>query len=230
MGVFMFAGNVNAQMLTSEEVENQAYNVYGLDKKKPKWEKKAEELVKNGLISLDQQNALQYTEVIDCGNSTADQLYVILNYWFTQTFNDANSVIKLNDKETGTIIGQGYLDIATHRGGMNAYDISIQPIIKCDIKPGKVRITFTVPAFRVTRKVGGGLLGLGMGNAQQLHQTSNWPIQKTYPFDKKPEAQYKAPKATAKGLIMAAVMSEVILNKIKKAVQEGISGNETDEW
>ena len=52
LGVFMFAGNVNAQMLTSEEVENQAYNVYGLDKKKPKWEKKAEELLRMVLFLL----------------------------------------------------------------------------------------------------------------------------------------------------------------------------------
>lgn len=30
-------------------------------------------------------------------------------WWFTATFNDANSVIKLNDKELGTIIAQGYV-------------------------------------------------------------------------------------------------------------------------
>ena len=49
-----------------------------------------------------------------------------LNYWFTATFNDANSVIKLNDKESGVIIASGYIaDIAGHAGGTNSYNVSI---------------------------------------------------------------------------------------------------------
>lgn len=83
---------------------------------------------------------------------TKAQLYVLLNYWFTATFNDANSVIKLNDKELGTIIAQGYVaNIAQHAGGSNAYNVSIKPIIKCDIKDGKVRVTYTVPFYSVTK-------------------------------------------------------------------------------
>ncbi len=76
-----------------------------------------------------------------------EQLYVILNYWFTATFNDANSVIKLNDKELGTIIGRsGLVDgISEHLGGMSRYKVSITPIIKLDIKDTKIRITYNLP-------------------------------------------------------------------------------------
>lgn len=68
------------------------------------------------------------------------------------TFNDANAVIKLNDKDLGVIIGEGYLsDIAGHAGGINTYFVSIRPVIKSEIKDGKVRITYSVPYYEVEK-------------------------------------------------------------------------------
>lgn len=89
-------------------------------------------------LALDKNNSLTYTQVIECGEQTKEKLYVTLNHWFVESFNDANSVIQLNDKEEGVIIGKGYLsDIAGHLGGMNAYNVSVHPIIKVDIKDKK---------------------------------------------------------------------------------------------
>lgn len=221
----------NAQMVRSEEIADYAINKYGLDPKKPKWEEKALELVKNETVALDKNNSIQLVDVIDCGNATKEQLYVLLNYWFTQTFNDANSVIKLNDKEGGVIIGQGYLgDVAAHQGGVNGYEVSVKPIIKADIKNGKVRVTYTLQAYEVTKHQGTGVAMALMGGKPGKSVTTNWPIEKTYPFVEKPEVAYKAPKATSKAVLMSSAYSEVLLDKIKKAVQEGISGNENDEW
>ncbi len=225
-----FMNTANAQMIRVEELETKACNEYGLDPKKPKWEDKAKELVTKGVVALDKNNAITWTEVIDCGEATKSQLYVILNYWFTQSFNDANSVIKLNDKELGTIIGQGYIDrVAEHMGGMNQYKVSIKPVIKADIKDKKVRITYTIQAFEIEKESGGGILGK-INNSKTVTFVSNWPIEKTYPFVEKPEKDYRAPKSTSKGLIMAATYSEVLMDKIKAALQEGISGNENDAW
>jgi hypothetical protein len=71
---------------------------------------------------LDKNNAITYTQVIPAEGKTKEQLYVLLNYWFAATFNDANSVIKLNDKKLGTIIAQGFVEsIAEHSGGTNSY-------------------------------------------------------------------------------------------------------------
>ena len=96
-------------------------------------------------MTLDKNNAITYTQVIPAEGKTKDQLYVLLNYWFTATFNDANSVIKLNNKELGTIIAQGFLEsIAQHAGGTNAYNVNLRPVIKCDIKDNKVRVTYTM--------------------------------------------------------------------------------------
>nr|WP_298073966.1 DUF4468 domain-containing protein [uncultured Bacteroides sp.] len=93
-------------------------------------------------------------------SKTKDELYVLLNYWFTATFNDANSVIKLNDKELGSIIAQGYVaDIAQHAGGTNSYNVNLRLVIKCDIKDGRVRVTYTIPFYSVNVAVGEGWIG-----------------------------------------------------------------------
>ena len=130
--LFLAVTAVNAQVMRAEELETYAKERYG-----DRWTEAAENLATQ--LSLDKNNSLTYVQVIDCGNSTKEQLYVILNYWFTATFNDANSVIKLNDKETGVIIAEGYVaDIASHVGGTNAYNVNIRPIIKVDIKDNKI--------------------------------------------------------------------------------------------
>ena len=105
---------VNAQILRADELENYAKEKYG-----EKWVDAATNL--GSQLTLDKNNAITYTQVIPAEGKTKEQLYVLLNYWFTATFNDANSVIKLNDKELGTIIAQGYVEsIAQHAGGRNS--------------------------------------------------------------------------------------------------------------
>ena len=90
--------SLQAQVMRAEELEKYAKERYG-----EKWTEAAENLSKE--LVLDKNNSLTYQQVVECGNQTKEQLYVILNHWFTESFNDANSVIKLNDKDLGTIIG-----------------------------------------------------------------------------------------------------------------------------
>lgn len=139
---------VDAQILRADELEKYAKEKYG-----EKWVDAATNL--GTQLTLDKNNAITYTQVIPAEGKTKDQLYVLLNYWFTATFNDANSVIKLNDKELGTIIAQGFVEsIAQHAGGTNAYNVNLRPVIKCDIKDNKVRVTYTVPFYSVNVAVG----------------------------------------------------------------------------
>lgn len=49
-------------------------------------------------LALDKNNSLTYTQVIECGEQTKEKLYVTLNHWFVESFNDAKLVIQLNDK------------------------------------------------------------------------------------------------------------------------------------
>lgn len=208
--------SVNAQIIQTEELENYAKEKYG-----EKWVDAAANLAED--IQLDKNNSLTYVQVIDCGEKTKEQLYILLNYWVSSSFNDANSVIQLNDKDSGVIICQGYCyGIAANMGGINTYVVSIKPIIKIDIKDKKIRVTYTVQNYEIERS-NGALVSDRYGNPV-THQ--KWLLDKTYPFVAKDNHK----KTSAKALIMTNAYSNVIMDKIEEAVKHGIAGNENDEW
>lgn len=217
--LFVFAVCADAQIMRAEELEKYAKERYG-----EKWVEAAENLASN--IELDKNNGITYVQVIPCPKKTKDDLYVLLNYWFTATFNDANSVIKLNDKELGTIIAQGFVgDIASHIGGANAYNVSIRPVIKVDIKDEKIRVTYTIPFYSVVIAEGGGWIG-AFGDEPPMMTDENWTIDSCYPFVKKDGHK----KTSCKALVMSHAYSNVMMDKIEEAVKNGLIGNEDDDW
>ncbi len=212
---------VNAQVMRTEELEKYAVEKYGEN-----WQEAALSLVKE--LQLDKNNSLTYTQVIDCGEQAKDKLYITLNHWFTETFNDANAVIKLNDKETGCIIGQGFVsEIAGHVGGMNSYVVNIRPIIKVDIKDKKIRVTYTVQYYDVTKAVGGGIMG-AIGGTVPTRSDEKWTLETCFPFIEKDG--HKAKKTSSKALVMTHAYSNVIMDKIEEAVKNGLVGNENEDW
>ena len=213
--------SANAQILRAEELEKYAKEKYG-----DKWVEAASNLGKQ--LTLDKNNAIDYVQVMEAPGQSKAQLYVLLNYWFTATFNDANSVIKLNDKELGTIIAPGYVaDIAQHAGGSNAYNVSIKPVIKCDIKDGKVRVTYTVPFYSVTKMVGGGwMAALGGSQTPPVRSDEKWTLDSCFPFAAKDSHK----KTSCKALIMAHAYSNVVMDKIEECIKNGLTGNENDNW
>lgn len=218
---FLVELNVNAQVMRTEELEKYAMERYG-----DKWTEAAENLASQ--LKLDKNNSLTYEQIIDCGNLTKDKLYVILNYWFTASFNDANSVIKLNDKELGIIIAEGFVsDIASHVGGVNAYNVNIRPVIKIDIKDKKIRVTYTVQYYDVEKAAGGGILG-SFGGGVPIRKNEKWGLETCYPFAEKDE--HKAKKTSSKALVMAHAYSNVIMDKIEEVVKNGLVGNENENW
>lgn len=210
----------NAQILRTEELEKYAKEKYG-----DKWVDAASNLASQ--LSLDRNNALTYVQVIEAEGKDKAQLYVLLNYWFSATFNDPNRVIQLNDKDLGTIIAQGFVEgIAEHMGGVNGYTVSIKPIIKCDIKDGKVRVTYTVPFYSVIRMVGGGLLGALGTTTPPSRYDEKWALDSCFPFAQKDSHK----KTSCKALIMAHAYSNVVMDKIEECVKHGLTGNEGEDW
>lgn len=213
--------SINAQIMRAEELEKYSKEKYG-----EKWVEAATNL--GSQLSLDKNNAITYTQVIEAEGKSKAELYVLLNYWFTATFNDANSVIKLNDKELGTIIAQGLVsDVAQHVGGSNSYNVSIRPVIKCDIKDGKIRVTYSLPYYSVVRMVGGGWISaFGSSNNVPTRSDENWVLDKCFPFAKKDSHK----KTSCKALVMAHAYSNVIMDKIEEVVKNGLVGNENSNW
>lgn len=223
--LFIATININAQILRAEELEEYAKEKYG-----EKWNEAAANLAKE--LALDKNKALTYVQVIEAPEKSKEDLYLILNYWYTNTFKSGKAVIELNDKESGVIIAKGHIEnIASHTGGMNSYMVHLTPVIKTDIKDGKIRVTYTVPYYTIEKIVGGGILSgvsEGLSGVKTVKKVNyeNWVLDKCYPFAEKD----KHKKTSSKSLIMAHAYSNVLIDKIEEAIKNGVIGNENEDW
>jgi len=231
---FLFwGGTIQAQVMKAADLEKYAKQKYG-----DKWLDAAKNLSTG--LTLDKNESLTYQQVIEAPGKTKQQLYVALNYWTTATFKD-NSAITLNDKEAGCIIISSTIkNIAEHMGTLNKYSVSITPVIRLDIKEGKIRITYTVQTYDVLADISGGWLS-PTDNAQKTYGDSKrkaddktnanlydeqWEIARHYPFVEK-DAQKRT---CAKALVMTHAYSNAIIDKVEEAVKNGIVGNDDDDW
>ncbi|MBQ5680908.1 MAG: DUF4468 domain-containing protein [Bacteroidaceae bacterium] len=209
-----------AQILRAEELEEYAMEKYGKN-----WVEAATYLSES--LVLDKNKALTYVQVIEAPGKTAEQLYINLNHWYTSTFVSGESVIELNDKESGIIIAKGFVeDIAIHSAGLNKYNVSLTPVIRTDIKDEKVRVIYTVPFYSVRKVYGGGATSILIGPGPVGITKENWPLDECFPFVKKDGHK----KTSSKSLVMAHAYSNVIMDKIEEAVKDGMLGIEEDNW
>jgi len=233
--ILTFCGTVTiqAQVMKSADLEKYAKQKYG-----DKWLDAAANLAKG--LTLDKNESLTYQQIIESPGKSKQQLYVALNYWVTATFKDKQA-ITLNDKEAGCIIvTASIVDIARHVGTVNKYSVSIAPVIRLDIKDGKVRVTYTVQTYDVLADISGGWLTaieadnktFGDSKRKKDDKTnpylydSQWEIAKHYPFVEK-DAQKRT---CAKALVMTHAYSNAIMDKVEEAVKNGIVGNEDEDW
>ena len=241
--ILIFCGttSVQAQVMKAADLEKYAKQKYG-----DKWLDAAANLAST--LTLDKNEALTYQQIIEVPGKTKAQLYVALNYWVTATFKDKQA-ITLNDKEAGCIIVSSTIDaIADHTGTLYRYVVSITPVIKLDIKDGKVRITYTVQNYDVLKVEDGGWLGaLGSDKDDQKRRNQTiysdgkrlkddktdhrlydeqWEIAKHYPFVEK-DAQKRT---CSKALVMTHAYSNAIIDKVDEALKHGITGTEDDDW
>ena len=233
--ILTFCGTVTiqAQVMKSADLEKYAKQKYG-----DKWLDAAANLAKG--LTLDKNESLTYQQIIESPGKSKQQLYVALNYWVTATFKDKQA-ITLNDKEAGCIIvTASIVDIARHVGTVNKYSVSIAPVIRLDIKDGKVRVTYTVQTYDVLADISGGWLTaieadnktFGDSKRKKDDKTnpylydSQWEIAQHYPFVEK-DAQKRT---CAKALVMTHAYSNAIMDKVEEAIKNGIVGNEDDDW
>lgn len=230
---FLVAVSVNAQVMKSADLEKYAKERYG-----DKWVDAAMNIAAG--LTLDKNESLTYQEVVPAPGKTRQQLYVALNYWVTSTFRDKQA-ITLNDKEAGCIIVTSTIaDIVSHMGTLNKYSVSITPVIRFDIKDEKIRVTYTVQNYDILRDISGGWLSipdkeektLGDSKRKKDDKTNamlydeQWEIAHHYPFVEK-DAQKRT---CAKTLVMTHAYSNAIIDKLEEAIQNGIVGNEDDDW
>lgn len=232
----LFCGNtvVQAQVMKAADLEKYAKQKYG-----DKWLDAAKNLAST--LTLDKNESLTYQQVIEAPSKTKQQLYVALNYWATATFKD-NNAITLNDKEAGCIIISSTIkNIAEHMGTISKYSVSITPIIRLDIKDGKIRVTYTVQNYDILDDISGGWFGIATDDKNRSYADAKrkaddktnpnlwdeqWEIARHYPFVEKDSKK----RTCAKALVMTHAYSNAIMDKVEEAVKNGIVGNDDDEW
>ncbi len=225
--------SAQAQVMKNADLEKYAKERYG-----EKWLDAAANLASG--LTLDKNESLTYQQVITAEGKTRDQLYVALNYWATATFKDKQA-ITLNDKEAGCIIISSTLQsIVEHMGTLNKYSVSITPVIRLDIKDGRVRVTYTVQSYDILADVSGGWLSptdkknrtYGDSKRKADDKTNEylydeqWEIARHYPF----VASDPQKRTCAKALVMTHAYSNAIIDKVEEAIRNGIVGNEEDDW
>lgn len=87
------------------------------------------------LWTIDDNNNLSYQIIIEDSSQSKDQLYQKSKMFFTLKYGDGESVIQIDDKEGGLIVGKGYTPIFT--------DAKMWHLLRIDIKEGRVRITYS---------------------------------------------------------------------------------------
>lgn len=224
--------SAQAQVMKAADLERYAKERYG-----DKWLDAAANLSKG--MALDKNQSLTYQQVIEAPGKSRQQLYVALNYWATATFKDKQA-ITLNDKEAGCIIISSTIaGIAEHTGTLNKYSVSITPVIRLDIKDGRIRVTYTVQNYDVLADISGGWLSptddsrktYGDSKRKMEDKTNanlydeRWEIARHYPFVEK-DAQKRT---CAKALVMTHAYSNAIMDKVEEAVKHGIVGNDDDD-
>ena len=227
------AVSTSAQVMKPSDLEAYAKNRYG-----EKWLDAAANLAPQ--IPFDKNQSITYQEIIEAPGKTKSQLYIAVNYWVTATFKDKQA-ITLNDKEAGCIIVSSTMkNIVEHTGTLNSYSVSITPVIRIDIKDGKVRVTYTVQNYDILADRSGGWFGTtdkknrtyGDSKRKEEDKTNEnlydeqWEILKHYPFVEK-DAQKRT---CAKALVMTHAYSNDVLDKINEAIKNGMVGNDDDDW
>jgi len=149
MAIAFFASaiTVNAQMINNTNLEDLAKRKYG-----EQWVNAANNAMTQH--DLDAQGNITYTKVINAPGMSKDELYLEMANWFICNYDNS---IQFADKEQGTLIARPYLrDITSYKGGFNAYNISINPTVRAQVKDGKVLVTYSLGSYDVEEISGGG--------------------------------------------------------------------------
>lgn len=223
MGICIFA--TKAQIITEQDfaaIDMSQFDTNGDGKVK---DQEAALAIKE-LYGLDNNNGITRVTVIDSIPKTKEQIYIAVNDWFVRSFNDGKSVIQLNDKDAGCIIGKGFI---SNMGNTQAFftnsNISAYVIIRIDIKDGRMRVTTTIQEYEMAKGTGTGLqvLGAMAGAAPNRNVTYvKFIPSECFPFTDKQK------KEGAKGFVKGHIYSLICINKLREAVFDGIAGN--DDW
>ena len=224
--IFCFAAVFigSAQITTYEDFKASSENllIYK-NKKKDKIDFEKTALALAEVYALDKHNAVSHSIIYNVPGKTKEEIYVEVNNWFVHSFGSGKSVIQLNDKEAGCVIGKGYVDaLGSNSGFFNQSDAAAWVIIRVDIKDEKVRVIATIQSYEVTKTTAVGALLLGA--RPSAPKVVEYIPNECFPYTKKEKG------TGAKALTLAHCWIVTIFDNLYDALNNGITGLEEDDF
>ena len=220
---FAFSITSNAQITTYADFKAASEHLIiykGKDKKKIDYEKTA--LALADVYPLDKHNAVSRSIIYDVPGKTKQEIYVEVNNWFIHTFGSGKSVIQLNDKEEGCVIGKGFVDaLGTNSGFFNKSDASAWVIVRVDIKDEKIRVIATIQSYEVVKSTA---LGAALLGASQHIKTVEYLPSECFPYTKKEKG------TGSKALTLSHCWIVTMFDELNDALNNGITGLEDEDF
>lgn len=94
-------------------------------------------------VSLFAQKPLEYNSIIEVKGITKNDIYVQVNDWLATTFNSANDVIQMADKDAGKFIVKGVVDYSYGKALYNCTDGVLSFTLKVSTKDNKFRFSLS---------------------------------------------------------------------------------------
>jgi hypothetical protein len=121
--------------------------------------------------SLLAQENVNFEKVIKTDSLKKAEIFTIVNDWFASTYNSANDVIQMSDKDEGVIIGNGSMSYDYGKMSYACYTGYIKYTIKVYIKDSRYKVVLT--NFRHSVKAGNGQqCSLGAITSKELYAAS----------------------------------------------------------
>ena len=103
-------------------------------------------------LNIYAQENLKFEKVIQSDSIAKSLLFTSINDWFATTYNSANDVIQMSDKDAGTIIGNGSMDYSKKGMSYGCYSGYITYTIKVYVRENRFKVVLT--NFNHSVKVG----------------------------------------------------------------------------
>lgn len=214
-----------AQMINSNEIEQQNH----LDNMS--WTDKAIELSNN--YKPNNNGELALSVVKEYKNIDKSELYKRVLNWVLSIAPSDNNLSIFSDKDIGLIQTRCHItNIAKRTTLDNSYIVHLSPLLKFEFKEEKVRFTFSLKSFEVSKNhndIGyvmmmNGDFGIVGGLDTKDYQT--WPLIECYPFAQKP----KHPKITSsRALVNTIACYNILVDKIDTAIRD-YHPAENEDW
>ena len=103
-----------------------------------------------GQWKLDDNDNITYTKIIEDIDLSKDEIYTRALEYFTYNYGSGKSVIQVQDKDKGLIIGKGLYSKSHVGASIVTYIFDTWHILRVDVKDNKVRIILSLTYYDFT--------------------------------------------------------------------------------